>query len=263
MISAVVVFAFLIFIFSWLIPGMRKKDRRYTRHNGRRPIRTFKDLAQAGAVDDAAGWVTTFIGLLALASMLSTTDARGSSIGVTLGLFCGLLTISRRLSTLRDSVLSVIGAVAAVIGAMQLLAGNDCGGEPIYRFGMLTVTLVAFGVGLFISGFTSSLNAKVGLQAFVVIELVTFFTAPMGVDLVGGSQWVAIATAVASGLLVGASPEAILSLFGLGLGVVTLWASTQTADGCGMNGGNEKVVVVLSGIVTYFISAAVVNKLRR
>lgn len=261
MMSALVLLAALLVIYFLLIPGMRKQDRRFK--SGRRPMRTLNDLSQAGSVDDATSWVTTFVGLLALSSILSLNGTAGASTGAALGVFCGLLTISAGLSTVRDGTLSGIGVVAALMGVAQLLAGNECDGAFFYRISMLTVALVAFAVGLFIALFKFSLNAKVGLQAFVVIELVTFLAAPLGVDLVGGSRWIAIAVALAFGLLVGASPEAVFGLIGIGLGIVTLWASTQTSDGCGMNGSTDKVVVVLCGMVTFFLASAGVGLFRR
>jgi hypothetical protein len=261
MVSALAVFAGLLVIYLLLIPGMRKQDRRF--RSGRRPMRTLTDLSQAGSAESAAEWVTTFVGLLALSSLLSSENTVGSSTGAALGVFCGVLTISRGLSTLRDWILSGIGIIAAFAGVAQVLAGNECGGTYWHRATMLTVTILAFAVGLAISLIRFSLTARVGLQAFVVVEIVTFLAAPIGVDLVGGAVWIAIAAALAFGLLVGVSPVAVFSLVGIGLGVVTLWASTQTFDGCSMDGDYNRAVVVVSGIVTFFLASAVVSVFRR
>lgn len=257
MISTLVVFAALIVVFLFLIPGMRPADRRFT--SGRRPIRTLNDLSRAGSAEDAADWVAPLIGLMALASLSALDGVVSASSGAALGVFCGLLTISPALNTFRDWVLGGIGIVAAFTGVAQLL--DDTGSEGVftYRVIALTVTLVAFAVGLLVSLLKFSLSAQVGLQAFVVVELVTFLTAPLGVDLVGGSRWIALAVSLVFGLLVGVSPVAVLSLLGLGLAVVTVWATTQTPGGLAVAGRDDAVVIIIGGLVSYSVSRMVVG----
>ena len=259
--GGIAVLAFLAVVFSLLIPGMRPKDGRF--RSGRRPMRTLRDVTKAGAADDAGAWVTTFIGLLALASLISPGQTSAASTGATLGVACGLMALGESTSRIRDVGLSVLGLVAAFAGVVQLLDPGVCGVATSTRLLTLGLVLLAFGLGIAIALLKFSVSATVGLQAFVAVEIATFLTAPWGVDFVGGSQLVALAAAVAIGLLVGVSPRLFLSLFGIGIGVVTIWISTLTTTGCGFDGSSSGVVTLAAGMVTYLLTAVAVGRFRR
>lgn len=261
MYELLLVLACLLAVYMFLIPRMRPEDRRFK--SGRRPMGSFADLARAGSADDAAGWVTTLVGLMALASIMPASDGTVASTGAVVGAMCGFLSVSAGLTKVRDWILSGIGLLAAFAGVAQLLAGNDCGAALPYRLWMVGITLAAFAVGLLISVLKFSLSAKVGLQAFVLIELITFLVAPLGSDLIGGSVLIAIGAAVVLGFLSGAAPTAVFSLLGIGLAVIMLWGSTQTSDGCSLNGDMGQVTTLITGMVTFFISTAVLRFIRR
>ncbi len=258
LLGPIMVLAFLAVVFSLLIPGMRPRDGRF--RSGRRPMRTLGDVTKARSADDAGAWVTTLLGLLATASL---TQSGKTSVGAVLGVVCGLMSLTDATSRFRDVGLSILGAVAAFAGVAQLLSSQGCGASTSMRVLTLVLVLAAFGLGIAIALVKFSLSATVGLQAFVAVEIVTFLTAPLGVDLVGGSQLVALAAAVVIGLLVGVSPQAFLSLFGIGLAVVTVWGSTQTTTGCGLDGSGSGVVTVVAGLVTFFLVSVATGFVRR
>lgn len=248
------VLAGLVVVFSFLVPGMRPRDRRF--RSGRRPVRTLADAARMGSPDDAAGWVAPLVGLLALASLPADPGAAG---GAALGALCGLLGFSTGTARARDLGLSVLGAVAAVQGAASVLAGSECGGRPAGRVAVFVLTLLVFAVGAVIGLLRTRRDAVIGLQAFVVVELASFLTAPAGIDLAGGERWVAHAVALAVGVCCGIAPAAALGLFGIGLAVVTVHLATLTTDGCDAAGSYDPAVVVVSGLATFAITAFLVR----
>ncbi|MCL3836873.1 hypothetical protein [Aeromicrobium duanguangcaii] len=143
---------------------------------------------------------------------------------------------------------------------MTVLHSSNCGGSTALRVGVMGLSLALFAAGVTLSLLRGSVNSTVGLEAFVVAELAAFLTAPLGVDLAIGGRMVAGIVAITFGLLVGFAPRLVFGLLGVGLAVVSLWASTLPSDGCGSVPSSPQVVVVISGLAVYLLIRLVIGR---
>ncbi|MFT4186991.1 MAG: hypothetical protein QM621_00240 [Aeromicrobium sp.] len=248
LLELLVVLMLLVWIFyRYLLPPMRPDY-------GLSPGTKLLDMSRYGGMDAAFAGLAPLIGAFAVTALMGSDARVGGTLGIVYGVGCAVA-VDGTARTVRDVLLSVVGALAAVVSVVSALSDPICGGASSDRLpAMLILATLAFVFGGIMGVRYFELNARVGLSAFVVVELILYATTAMSV-VDDHLALVVFGATVGLGFLSAVAPEITFGLGGLLLFGVTFYTGVfLTADNCGGLGPGQSLFL-LGAAVAYVVVA--------
>ncbi|CAM3054126.1 hypothetical protein [Skermania piniformis] len=206
------------------------------------------------------------VALGALASTMAADPAETAVLAIGMGIAAATFGSAAYLRTVAQWFYSALGVIAAIPVAISFLQDSQCStASPALRYAVFALLFLLAALGFGLAAVAGKLSSAVGLGWFGALEILTFMTSPLAVDVLGDTAIpLALMVLVAApfGALAAYQPEAVLAVAGTLIAIEEIGAA-QLPTTCGTSGNSSGIVLIIVFTITYAAVRAVARKVRQ